>query len=141
MRKFIKILLILLLFLILHSCKDKSRPTQDLIMHEPSEMALLMRQMYEYNKLVKQQIIAGDSLTDYPEDFKKIHTAVLTNPEEKDAEYDSLANVFLTFQNKAFNTKKDSVVYYFNKSVNACVTCHTTRCTGPIPKIKRLKIQ
>ncbi|PID69737.1 MAG: hypothetical protein CR989_00050 [Flavobacteriales bacterium] len=110
-------------------------------MYEPSEMALLMRQMYEYNKLVKQQIIAGDSLADYPEDFKKIHTAVLTNPEEKDAEYDSLANVFLTFQNKAFNTKKDSVVYYFNKSVNACVTCHTTRCTGPIPKIKRLKIQ
>lgn len=109
-------------------------------MHEPTEMALLMRQMYEYNKLVKQQLIKGGRLAPFPEEFEKIHSAAVSDPSEKDAEFDSLAMVFMKFQNKTFSTKKDSSAYYFNQSINTCVACHETRCTGPIPKIKRLKI-
>ena len=110
------------------------------VMYQPTEMALLMRKMYEVNKTVKTQIISKDSLLTFPVEFSRIHTAELTNPSERDKEFDSLAKVFIDHQKATFSSNSDSLVFYFNQSVNTCITCHETRCVGPIPKIKKLLI-
>jgi len=126
------------------SCNFVTKKEQDYkepIMYQPTEMALLMRKMYEVNKVVKAQIINKDTLLQFPEEFSTIHTAVLTNPLERDKEFDSLSKIFIGHQRATFSSVSDSVVYHFNKSVNTCINCHETRCVGPIPKIKKLLIR
>ena len=141
MQKFFFLLLPLLL---LSSCtkSDKKEKTEEnkMQMYEPSEMTLLMRQMYEFNKRTKLQIINNDSLSNFPEEFVNIHKAVMTDDKLRDAEFDSLAVQFVNYQKATFSTQSDSASYYFNQSVNSCIACHQTRCTGPIPKIKKLII-
>ncbi len=131
--------------LVLLSCnsnnKNKKADDKTLIMYQPSEMALLMRKMYEVNKVAKNQIIQKDILLSFPEEFSTIHSATLTDPSERDEEFDSLAKQFISYQKTTFSSNSDSTVYYFNKSVNTCITCHETRCTGSMPKIKKLLIK
>lgn len=120
---------------------QKEKVSEDPLMYHPSEMALLMRKMYEVNNVVKKQIIYKDSILPFPEEFSNIHTAVLTDPTERNSEFDSLANLYLKYQKDLLNTGNDSMVYFFNKSVKTCITCHETRCVGPLPKIKKLLIR
>ena len=130
--------------LLFASCQidgKKENASEEPLMYQPTEMALLMRKMYEVNNVVKKQIINKDSILPFPEEFSNIHTAVLTDPTERNSEFDSLADLYLTYQKDLFNTVNDSTVYYFNKSVNTCITCHETRCVGPLPKIKKLLIR
>ena len=120
--------------------KKEAKIEEAPIMYEASEMALLMRGMYEFNKAARAQIINKDSLSAFPEEFLFIHKAVLTDPSERDKEFDSIAEQFIEAQKAVFSTKSDSTLYHFNKSVNLCISCHETRCIGPIPKIKKLLI-
>ncbi len=122
------------------STKKEVKVLQEPAMYEASEMALLMRSMYEYNKTTKSQIINKDLLLPFPEEFLTIHTAVLTDPDERTKEFDSLSNQFLQAQKATFSSKSDSTKYHFNKSINLCISCHETRCVGPIPLIKKLYI-
>ena len=139
-----KIIGLLIICFVLMSCNlttkktgvEKTKP----LMYEPSEMAILMRQMYEVNKIAKTQIIGNNTLVSFPENFLTIHSAVLTDSTDRDNEFDSLAAQFVNYQKSVFSSSSDSTVYYFNKSINTCIACHKTRCTGPIPKIKKLLI-
>ena len=133
----------LLALLLFASCKTEVKKVEvkeKLIMYQASEMTELMRGIYEYTKLSKQKIENNQDLFRYPEEFKKISTAKLTDPSERDAEFDSLAVIFLENQKGAYAFKGDLVKYSYNKSINACITCHKTRCTGPLPKIRKLLI-
>ena len=130
-------------FFLLISCKKeviKSEVKEELIMYQPSEMTELMRNIYEFNKASKTQIENKKDLLEYPEEFERIHTAKLSNPAERDVEFDSLAFIFLENQEAVFTFKTDSLENSFNRSINACIECHRTRCPGPLPKIKKLLI-
>lgn len=140
MKKGIGLLVICIAMLSCNFVNNKDQVYKEPLMYQPTEMALLMRKMYEVNKVVKTQIINKDSLLTFPEEFSTIHSAVLTNSFERDKEFDSLAKVFIDHQKATFSSSSDSVVYHFNKSVNTCITCHETRCVGPIPKMKKLLI-
>lgn len=108
-------------------------------MYEPSEMAILMRQMYAYNQTLRQQIINNDTLSPLPKEFVNIHTALMTDETERDSAYQVLAKEFLALQQSLYD-KSDTKKSTFNKSISTCIQCHETRCAGPIPKIKRLLI-
>jgi len=134
--------ILVLVFLVL-SCAESKKDTnitEEPIMYESSEMAILMRGMYEYNKATKTRIINKDSLIPFPEEFSTIHSAVLTQQEQRTKEFDSLSTEFLRAQKNTFSSNQDSTTYHFNRSINLCITCHETRCTGPLPKIKKLLI-
>ena len=139
----IKIIGFFICIVALFSCEFS--PNKDMVkkapvMYKPSEMALLMRRMYEVNKVVKGQIIRKDTLLPFPNTFLTIHSAILTEPSDRDIEFDSLAKEFINNQERTFSSSSDSTVIYFNKSISTCVACHENRCTGPIPKIKKLLI-
>ena len=140
-----KIFGIFIIFLLLHSCnfkdeKEKIVTSSELIMYQPSEMTILMRRIHEYNEVVKNQIVNKDSLLVFPDEFTNIYSAVLTDSTERDDEFMELAKSFIDFQKQTFTSYSDSTVYYYNQSINTCIECHKTRCTGPIPKIKKLLI-
>ena len=135
--------LVFIVLVVILSCgksKKEVHIEQEPLMYEPTEMALLMRSMYEFNKATKMQIVNNDSLLPFPEEFLTIHTAILTDPDERTKEFDSLSTQFLKAQKATFSSNSDSTKYHFNRSINLCVSCHETRCVGPIPMIKKLRI-
>lgn len=111
---------------------------QNGVLYVPSELALLMRKMYDNMELAGKQINSGIEISDtLLVGYETILTAEATNPGEIDAKYYGFANGWLSEVEVLKNEK--SLVHY-NAIMNACVNCHQSYCPGPIPKIKRLKI-
>lgn len=146
-----KLLFLQVISLFLFSCQGKK--TDEIIknetnsiqsgsnfqMYEMSELALLMEQMYAYNLQLKTRILSNDSLGVFPENFEKIHTAIMTDPSENDIFFQEQAAEYLKAQKAIYSNPKDAKVQ-FNKMVESCLACHAKKCGGPIPRIKKLFI-
>lgn len=109
-------------------------------MYKTSEMANLMRLMYVGNMQVRKQIIEGKEITDFNKAYLKIHTAKLTDVSDLDDTFATFATFFIDAQKNLNQVSKDTRKREFNKIVAACIACHKGRCTGPIPRIKKLII-
>ncbi|MFD2600898.1 hypothetical protein [Flavobacterium suzhouense] len=109
-------------------------------MYEMSEMAALMEQMYVDNQRLKERIVNGDTIGNFPKHFLKIHVSVMTDEKDNDAFFKEQAGKFLKAQELIYkdslNAKK-----HFNDAVSSCVACHEQKCEGPIPRIKKLYIK
>lgn len=121
------------------SAKDTVKTLSNFQMYEISEMAALMEQMYAYNTQLKERIANNEQLGDYPVAFDKLHTAILTDPADRDAFFTEQAFKFITAQ-KAIYADTLLAKDNFNKMVNQCLECHSKKCGGPIPRIKKLLI-
>jgi hypothetical protein len=126
--------------LLLFSCKKEEKPAAP-VAPEMSEMSVLMLQMYEENEKVRQKILKGEDLSDYPEEFLKIHTASLTDPADRNEKFKLFSDVYLSSLKSVFETPKDSLKDSFNQSINSCIACHQNFCPGPIPRIQKLLIR
>lgn len=118
----------------------ESSATEEFEMYEMSEMSALMEQMYVDNQRLKDRIIKGDTIGKFPQHFIKIHKAVMTDEHDKDAFFDEQAQKFIQAQELIYKDPKNAKEH-FNKGVDACVQCHQVKCTGPIPRIKKLYIK
>ncbi|RLD27182.1 MAG: hypothetical protein DRI75_10135 [Bacteroidetes bacterium] len=110
-------------------------------MYKPSEMAILMNEMYLINEKIKAQILAGEALEEFPEAYLKIHTATLTKPTDRDDFFNSFSELYIDRGREVYNASKDELVIKYNNAINTCISCHQQKCTGPIPKIQSLLIQ
>ncbi|NRD19597.1 hypothetical protein HNV08_06025 [Winogradskyella eckloniae] len=141
--------IVLLSFLLLLNCKNEQKvaePTTKIVveydMYQPSEMANLMNAMYAYNQQLKAQIVAGETPTHLPLDLAKLHSAEMTDKKGRTAAWNSFVNVFIESQHTIIDTISNvDLKERYNASINNCLGCHKTECTGPIPKIKKLLIQ
>ena len=149
-------LVILLIFLGLFSCqKEKqvevnekqtlkkntdSSASKEFEMYEMSEMAALMEQMYVDNQRLKERIMKRDTIGKFPQHFIKIHKAVMTDEHDKDAFFNEQAQKFIQAQELIYKDPKNAQDH-FNKGVDACIQCHQVKCSGPIPRIKKLYIK
>lgn len=139
-------LLILLLFSILISCKkdvnstEKKTEEKKFTMYEMSEMAALMEQMYVDNQRLKERITKGDIIGKFPSHFMKIHKAVMTDESENDTFFKDQAAKFILAQERIYQDPKNAKEH-FNAGVDACIQCHQQKCSGPIPRIKKLYIE
>lgn len=109
-------------------------------MYKKSEMAALMRMMLSKNEELRKRIVKGDSIGEFDNQYTKIHTATLTDSSDLDETYTAFANHFLQMQSAVFTVSKQQRKKQFNRSVNACITCHKAKCSGPIPRIEKLRI-
>lgn len=110
-------------------------------MYKTSEMAELMRTMLAKNKKLRAKIIEGKDIGDFNDEYLKIHTAKLTDSTDLDATFPTFANHFVKMQKDVFSVESSKQKEQFNSMINACVACHKDRCSGPIPRIKKLIIQ
>ncbi|WP_417200263.1 hypothetical protein [Bizionia sp.] len=111
-------------------------------MYEPSEMANLMNQMYAHNLDVKNAIVLGEDIQEFPLDFLKIHTAELSDFKKRNETFESFSKLFIQAEKELYNPESAlSETERFNNVVNLCISCHQTECTGPIPRIKKLLIK
>lgn len=138
------ILIIVSIFFLSCTTTKKEAPKnnkEELVMYEFSEMALLMEEMYAANEDLKKKIINKEAIGEFSDKFLNIHSAVLTNPNDRDASFEVFSKAFLENQQAIFSASPDEVKDQFNLMVNSCVACHKTTCTGPIPRIEKLLIK
>lgn len=121
---------------------DKEDEPNEYVMHQPSEMASLMKAFYDYNETLRKEIIQGDTLTPMPESFIRIHSAEMTDSTGPSEVFKSFAPLYINSQAAVVDSSSTlDVRTRFNDNINMCLSCHKTECVGPIPRIKKLLIQ
>ena len=140
-------LVVFLISILLFSCQKKqedieacSTKEKKFEMYKMSEMATLMERMYAYNYQLKERITKGDTIGKFPEFFNEIYSAKFTSTSDNDAFFQENAKKYIDAQ-KLIYAESENVKENFNKGVDACVTCHKGKCSGPIPRIKKLYIK
>ena len=137
-----KLLLLISLSFVILSCGDAlnaSKP-KPLNPNGDSELALLMRDMYEDGQRIKQEIKNGKK-PEILNKFKEIHTAVATEPEKvATEEYRLYADAYLNAIELLEQADAENVEDSYHGMVQACITCHRAVCPGPIVRIKKLMI-
>lgn len=125
--------------------KDEQSSTQvkeekSLKMKEASELALLMRDMYDQNLDLRERIIKGDIPKSFPEDFIKIHSA--ESAEDLNETFDALAKEYIANIEAITEAEsKEEGIKAYNQMVSTCASCHTIYCQGPLAKIKKMRIK
>jgi cytochrome c553 len=152
-----KFLIVALCGLLLVGCKKETKPeatapakkdtagctktaTKAFKMYELTEMASLMERMYAENSQLKQRIVNGDTLGKFPEYMLTIHSAKMTDESDNDAFFKENAANFIKAQRAVYETPA-TAKQHFNDMVTACITCHESKCGGPIQRIKKLYIK
>ena len=116
------------------SCNKPLNPNGD------SELALLMRDMMHSSENMREMIRQGKLPDKFPEAFLKIHTAKPTDSTTKKASFDAFANNYIYNLQALYHSPKEELTQNYNAVVNACVSCHTAHCPGPLKAINKLKI-
>jgi cytochrome c553 len=125
----------------IEACTNESTATEEgFEMYKMSEMAALMEQMYVDNQRLKDRILKGDTIGQFPQHFTRIHEAVLTDETDKDEFFNIQAKKFIEAQELIYKDPENAK-QHFNNGVDACIKCHEVKCGGPIPKIKKLYIK
>ena len=146
MRKAFYILFLLALVACNHKEQNKKRKEESISKKEPfqlyqmSEMASFMEKMYADHKRIKSQIVAGKKLDTLNFEPTKLFYARMTDSTDNDIFYQEKAKLFVEYEEQLI---KDSLSQkeIYNKAVNLCISCHQIKCTGPIPRIKKLLIR
>ena len=106
-----------------------------------SEMALFMRGLSkscDTNKirLENNQPISFNIITD------KILTSIMTKGHHMDSSYKDFALQFID-QIKVINNEQsiERQAFFYNAMIQNCISCHQSRCPGPITKIKKLRFK
>ena len=106
-----------------------------------SELALLMRKMFEDGEDIKALIVnnEGNITEEYIQELERIHTATPTDADVKTPEFEAYTKLMINEANELFSSDSNRV-QGFNNLVNRCIECHQSFCPGPIKRIKKLTI-
>ena len=103
-----------------------------------SELALLMRDMFDDGMLVKQQVLKGET-PKIRSNYRNIHTAEATQPEKvATEEFKSFASAYVSSVDAFMASKPKDRAVAFQGMVTACMQCHDHNCPGPKVKIRKL---
>lgn len=142
--KFIFPCVFILLCIFMSQCTDQDPAQVNTVRQEiynpngDSELALLMRYMYDDCMRVKEDLIMGQ-LSSIQFDPQSIFTAHATEPEK--AASDTYKEMGLTYlaAHEAFEAAPvDQRQEYFQAMVVTCIACHKQICPGPVSKISKL---
>lgn len=139
----ISILFILLFFLL--TCTDNSqKQKEDNIVISPinpngdSELALLMRAMFDDVQRMQAQIEKGETPTPTV-DFEKMFTVQATEPDKQASQkFKSFGAHHLNMLKDLQTASPDQRLELYEDLVESCMTCHRALCPGPTVKIKKL---
>ena len=118
---------------------EKAQGKEAFEMYEMSEMATLMEKMYEHHEAQKAQLEKGELTGNFPDELLKIHTAAFTDESDNDAVFKQWASLYIQYEKNVYTDRAHAKIHH-NNAVNACIACHQQKCTGPIPRIKKLLI-
>ncbi len=130
-------------------CKQESKTEKDasscvktkpLNPNGDSELAVLMRNMYDSLAAVNTLIKNGGVPTKFPEAFLKLHTAKPTDVNTKPDSFDAFADDYLNTLKSLYHSPKEDLNKNYNSLVQKCANCHQVSCPGPLKKIFKLRL-
>ena len=127
---------------LLFSCSSEVKTEDEQVNpNGESEMALLMREMRDSLKANKQRYNSGLALHKIPKGFQDLPTAEPTEQNMLPDAFPVLASA-QTATFKKFNESftRDEQMAAHNLAVESCLTCHAQACPGPVPAIRKLRI-
>ncbi len=103
-----------------------------------SELALLMRAMFEEGMTTKEEVLAGKP-GKFDLAYQKIHTATPTE-EGKNAstEYILFAKAYEASVDRLRNADDAGRPQAYQTMVETCMNCHKQVCPGPMVRIKKM---
>ena len=119
----------------LSACVKPLNPNGD------SELALLMRDMMSSSQNLREMIKQGNLPKEFPEAFLKIHTAKPTDSDTKKESFENFASNYITNLQALYSSPKEDLTKNYNAVINACASCHSQHCPGPLKAINKLKIE
>ena len=123
------------ILLTVSSCSDKPRSLNP---NGDSELALLMREMYDDGMLTKKQLLEGKE-PEVKVKYHQLHTAKATEPQKVATPmYDAFARAYEASVNTFLESNETNRVESYHSMVDACMNCHKHICPGPTVKIKHM---
>lgn len=119
---------------------NKEEVNEPFQLYQMSEMASFMEKMYAEHEVLKEQILNGETPDSLSYDLLKLHTATMTDSSDYDERFKNMAKVFVKYEEKIVSDPANAKANY-NQAVQLCISCHQLKCTGPIPRIKKLLIK
>ena len=105
-----------------------------------SELALLMRSMYDDGMAMKLAIKNGDAPKSHI-DISELYTSEPTVTGKSDTpEYKAFALAYEAAFKDLGEANEDQKTQAYRTLVNSCITCHKTVCPGPIVRIEKMKL-
>ncbi len=145
--KIYTILTLLLIGLLGFSCtsenpesipEDKPKLVGPINPNGDSELALLMRAMFDDGMRMKAQIKKGEK----PKaqiDFEKIFTAEATEPDKvATEEFHAFATSYVESMKALENAEPEEADGIYRGMVESCMNCHKAFCPGPTMRIKKM---
>ncbi len=130
-------------FVLILSCAQIDNKGSGSVLHPvnpngDSELALLMRAMFDDGMTMKKEVLAGKIPTSLLE-YEKIHTANATEPEKAASpEYKAYSDQFLSIVKKLKTSDEHQVEHFYTQLVHSCMGCHQAMCPGPMVRIKKM---
>lgn len=120
--------------------EEKKENKKSLNPNGDSELALLMREMFDEAQKIKKQVQNGEPV-ETTLDQEKILTAHATEPEKAASpEFKAWAGAYLASLDSLKEAKPENAEKIYRELVNNCLTCHKSLCPGPIVRINKLKM-
>ena len=114
--------------------------TKSLNPNGDSELALLMRSMYDSLVTMNEQVKQGRVPTNFPRAFLKINTATPSDSSTKHVSFTAFSADYLNSLKKMYESPKEELKTNYNSLVQKCANCHQASCPGPLKKIYKLKL-
>lgn len=103
-----------------------------------SELALLMRQMFEESLNMRRAVLKGKK-PKISLDLAKIHTVQATEPDKQASEsYKAWGKAYLNAVKMYNEAPISQTKEMYTLMINQCMNCHGQLCPGPKVKIKKL---
>ena len=118
------------------ACSKQNQSSEVADMYHPSELSQMMRDMVSWSKETKRLLSKGEIIDDVPQSFYDLANQKATRDEHKEAAFQGMVPEYLEAL-KGID-RKDSQQYYYNASIQACKTCHSVYCGGPLSVIDQL---
>lgn len=115
---------------------SKQKDDKKADMYEASEVSQMMREMVEFSKECKTALEKGEKAPEIPSQFWGLKEATATRGEHKEAAFQGMSEPYLNALKGI--ERGDSQQYYYRKSIDACKTCHSVYCGGPMSIINQL---
>jgi hypothetical protein len=136
-----RILLFLLAAIIFMDCQtgDKQCTTKmPLNPNGDSELALIMREMYESHEIIARQIKSGD-IPDKLIAYNHMTEAKSTEPDKAESPlYRAMSEAYLASVDNYNQSMPTDRHHQFETVVDNCMSCHKSMCPGPMVRIKKL---
>ena len=118
------------------ACSKQNQSSEAADMYHPSELSQMMRDMVSWSKETKRLLSKGEIIDDVPQSFYDLANQKATRDEHKEAAFQGMVPEYL--ETLKGIDRKDSQQYYYYASIQACKTCHSVYCGGPLSVIDQL---